>query len=92
MNTEVVGLLCGCLRGGAMVARPGDSGLLRVEKGRWEEGAALPWQMGQQCPDGVTGWLQPRGSQGWRLQVTKPPRQVHRLQGSRGSGNSWLLR
>lgn len=55
-------------------------------------GDGLPWQVGQQCPGRVSGWLQPRGSQGRRPQVTKPPRQAHRLQGSRGSRNSWLLR
>lgn len=71
-------------RGLAAEGRPG------VEKGSGRAG--LPWQVGQQCPDGVSGWLQPRGSQGRRLQFTKPPRQVHRLQGSRGSGKSWLLR
>lgn len=70
------------------------SGLLEVQKGRGggRAGIALPWQVGQQCPDGMSGWLQPRGSQGLRPQVTKPSRQVHRLQGARGSGNSWPLR
>lgn len=92
MKTQGVGLLCGHLRGGVTVARPDDSGLLGVQKGQWNRSAALPWQVGQQCPDGMTGWLQPGGAQGLRLQVTKPSRQVHRLQGSRGSGNSWLLR
>ena len=70
-------------QGRVTVTRPTDRG-----SGR----AGLPWQVGQQCPAWVSGWLQPRGSQGRRLQVTKPPRQVHRLQGSWGSGNSWLLR
>jgi hypothetical protein len=55
-------------------------------------GALLPWQVGQQCSGTMSGWLQAGGSQGRRVQVTKPPRQVHRLQASRGSGNSWLLR
>lgn len=74
------------------MARPGGSELLGGQRGSGRTRTALPWQVGQQRPDGVSGWLQPRGSQGRRLQVTKPPRQVHTLQGSRGSRNSWLLR